>query len=181
MDWRSIYDGATSVQSDQPFAENSTLFFGYTALGHRDDPKKNYVVSGGDINNRALAYLFRQLPADFDGVIVLDEAHQLANANPEDIRSQGSARGEAIMHVQEMFPHARIVYLSGTPFKNTNAFNYVQRLGLVGEDSDSPFDTMENMRMWAEATPGAAEALTPELKGMGRFDQATLSYFGRGF
>ena len=181
MDWRTIYSGANAVKSDLPFRENSTLFFGYTALGHRDDPKKSYVVSGGDINNRALAYLFRQLSADYDGIIVLDEAHLLANATPADIRAKGSGRGSAVMFLQEMFPQARIMYLSATPFKSTQAFNYVQRLGLVGEDSDSPFDTIDNMRMWAQATPGAAEALTPELKGMGRFDQAAMSYLGVDF
>src|SRR3546814_13719006 len=72
------------------------------------------------------------LGSDFDGVIVCDEAHAMANAaggksNRGDVAP--SQQGRAGLRLQHALPNARIVYVSATGATTVQNLAFAQRLG----------------------------------------------------
>src|SRR3546814_7278496 len=83
------------------------------------------------------------LGADFDGVIIFDEAHAMANAaggKGERGEQALSQQGRAGLRLQHALPDARIVYVSATGATTVQNLAYAQRLGLWGGE-DFPFST----------------------------------------
>ncbi|RWD97650.1 MAG: methylase, partial [Mesorhizobium sp.] len=77
----------------------------------------------------------------FDGVIVFDEAHAMANAaggKSERGDVAPSQQGKAGLRLQHALPDARVVYLSATGATAVENLAYAQRLGIWGSD-DFPF------------------------------------------
>src|SRR3546814_9755895 len=75
------------------------------------------------------------LGADFDGVIIFDEAHAMANAaGGKGVRGEQkpSQQGRAGLRLQHALPDARIVYVSATGATTVQNLAYAQRLGLWG-------------------------------------------------
>lgn len=121
------------------------------------------------------------LGPDYDGVIVFDEAHAMANA-----ASSGGARGEksasqqglAGLRLQHALPHARVVYVSATGATTVENLAYAQRLGLWG-NADLPFETRQAFVAAMQAGGIAAnEVLARDLKAMGLYLARSLSYEG---
>ncbi len=80
------------------------------------------------------------LGRDFDGVIVFDESHAMANAagsTSERGDSAPSQQGRAGLRLQHALPNARIVYVSATGATTVHNLAYAQRLGLWGGDGFS--------------------------------------------
>src|SRR6185312_1890494 len=83
------------------------------------------------------------LGAEFDGVIVFDEAHAMANAaggKGERGEQAPSQQGRAGLRLQHALPNARVVYVSATGATTVHNLAYAQRLGLWGGE-DFPFAT----------------------------------------
>jgi predicted RNA methylase len=75
------------------------------------------------------------LGRDFDGVIVFDESHAMANAagaTSERGDSAPSQQGRAGLRLQHALPNARILYVSATGATTVHNLAYAQRLGLWG-------------------------------------------------
>src|SRR3546814_13662082 len=75
---------------------------------------------------------------DFDGVIVFDEAHAMANAaGGEGSRGKvkGSEQGIAGVRIQNLLPRARVLYASATGASDVNNLAYATRLGLWGPET----------------------------------------------
>ena len=75
---------------------------------------------------------------DFDGVIVFDEAHAMANAaGGEGSRGKvkGSEQGIAGVRLQNLLPRARVLYASATGASDVNNLAYATRLGLWGPET----------------------------------------------
>lgn len=73
------------------------------------------------------------LGADFDGVIIFDEAHAMANAaggKGERGDVTPSQQGRAGLRLQHALPDARVVYVSATGATTVHNLAYAQRLGL---------------------------------------------------
>ena len=74
------------------------------------------------------------LGADFDGVIVFDEAHAMANAVGGGKGARGtkkaSQQGMAGLALQNRLPNARILYVSATGATTAENLAYAARLGL---------------------------------------------------
>ena len=73
------------------------------------------------------------LGRDFDGVIVFDESHALANAagqKGERGDTEASQQGRAGLRLQHALPYARVLYVSATGATNVHNLAYAQRLGL---------------------------------------------------
>src|SRR3546814_5210788 len=80
------------------------------------------------------------LGADFDGVIIFDEAHAMANAaGGKGVRGEQkpSQQGRAGLRLQHALPDARIVYVSATGATTVQNLAYAQRLGLRSEEHTS--------------------------------------------
>ena len=121
------------------------------------------------------------LGADFDGVIVFDESHAMANAGggkSERGDQAPSQQGRAGLRLQHALPNARIVYVSATGATGVQNRAYAQRLGLWG-GADFPFATRAEFVAAVEAGGVAAmEVLARDLKALGLYAARSLSYHG---
>jgi predicted RNA methylase len=121
------------------------------------------------------------LGADFDGVIIFDEAHAMANAaGGKGTRGEQkpSQQGRAGLRLQHALPDARIVYVSATGATTVQNLAYAQRLGLWG-GSDFPFATRsEFVAAIEEGGVAAMEVLARDLKALGLYAARSLSFDG---
>ena len=121
------------------------------------------------------------LGADFDGVIVFDEAHAMANAaggKNERGDVAPSQQGRAGLRLQHALPDARIVYVSATGATTVQNLAYAQRLGLWGGE-DFPFETRGAFVTAIENGGVAAmEVLARDLKALGLYAARSLSFDG---
>jgi len=122
------------------------------------------------------------LGKDFDGVIIFDEAHEMANAAGGGKGSRGpkkaSLQGQAGLALQNQLPNARIVYVSATGATTPENLAYAQRLGLWG-GPEAPFNTREAFLEACEKGGVATmELIARELKAMGLYMARSLSFDG---
>jgi len=121
------------------------------------------------------------LGGDFDGVIVFDEAHAMANA-AGGVGGRGpkkpSQQGLAGLALQNRLPSARVLYVSATGATEPANLAYAARLGLWG-GPEAPFATRADFLDAAE-TGGIAfmELVARELKAMGLYVARSLSFEG---
>jgi predicted RNA methylase len=128
-----------------------------------------------------LDQILEWLGPDFDGVIIFDEAHAMANAAPGKTdrgRVSGSLQGVSGLRLQHALPNARIVYVSATGATTVENLAYAQRLGLWGGE-DFPFDTRSDfVTAIHEGGIAAMEVLARDLKALGLYASRSLSYEG---
>jgi hypothetical protein len=121
------------------------------------------------------------LGADFDGVILFDESHAMANAagsKGERGDTEASQQGRAGLRLQQKLPNARVVYVSATGATSVHNLAYAQRLGLWGGE-DFPFATRAEFVEAIEAGGVAAmEVLARDLRSLGLYTARSLSYDG---
>ncbi|RWI37036.1 MAG: methylase [Mesorhizobium sp.] len=121
------------------------------------------------------------LGEDFDGVIIFDEGHAMANAaggKTERGDKAGSQQGRAGLRLQRALPHARVVYVSATGATDVENLAYAERLGLWG-GADFPFPTRSDFVAAIEDGGVAAmEVLARDLKALGLYASRSLSYDG---
>ena len=121
------------------------------------------------------------LGKEFDGVILFDEAHAMANAAGEKSErgdKAASQQGRAGLRLQHALPAARVVYVSATGATSVHNLAYAQRLGLWGS-SDFPFANRADFVAAVEAGGIATmEVLARDLKALGLYIARSLSYEG---
>ncbi|MCL6102210.1 MAG: strawberry notch family protein [Bacteroidetes bacterium] len=130
-----------------------------------------------------LQQIAQWLGKDFDGVIIFDESHQMANA----IASQGgrgmkkaSQTALAGVELQKMLPNARVVYASATGATEVSNLAYAQRLGLWGDGT--PFANSQSFINAVESSGLAGmEIISKDLKAMGLYSAKNLSFDGVGY
>ena len=117
---------------------------------------------------------------DFDGVIVFDEAHAMANAaGGEGSRgkAKGSEQGIAGVRLQNLLPRARVLYASATGASDVNNLADATRLGLWG-----PETAFANREAFvADIRDGgiaAMELVARDLKSLGLYTARALSFAG---
>ena len=121
------------------------------------------------------------LGRDFDGVIVFDEAHAMANAaggRTERGDQAASQQGRAGLRLQHALPNARIIYVSATGATTVQNLAYAERLGLwLGEDF--PFSTRpEFVAAIEDGGVAAMEVVARDLKALGLYSARLLSFDG---
>ncbi|MEI9430132.1 strawberry notch family protein [Mesorhizobium sp. Cs1299R1N3] len=117
----------------------------------------------------------------FDGVIIFDEAHAMANAaggKSERGDVAPSQQGKAGLRLQHALPDARIVYVSATGATAVENLAYAQRLGIWGSE-DFPFaNRTEFVAAIEDGGVAAMEVLARDLKSLGLYTARSLSYDG---
>ena len=117
----------------------------------------------------------------FDGVIVFDEAHAMANAagsKGERGEVKPSQQGRACLRLQNALPDARIAYVSATGATTVPGLAYAGRLGLWAA-SETPFETRAEFISAMEAGGVAAmEVVARDLKALGLYQARALAYDG---
>ncbi len=118
---------------------------------------------------------------DFDGVVVFDEAHAMANATGgrgERGNVTPSQQGKAGLRLQHALADARIVYVSATGASAVENLGYAQRLGLWGS-IDLPFaNRSEFVAAVENGGVAAMEVLARDLKALGLYTARSLSFEG---
>ena len=119
--------------------------------------------------------------ASFDGVIVFDEAHAMANAagdKGERGEKKPSQQGQAGLRLQHALHDARVLYVSATGATTVQNLAYAARLGLWGT-GDFPFATRADFVSAMEGGGIAAmEVLARDLKALGLYAARSLSFEG---
>ncbi|WP_281060411.1 strawberry notch-like NTP hydrolase domain-containing protein, partial [Mesorhizobium sp. M1A.F.Ca.IN.022.05.2.1] len=117
----------------------------------------------------------------FDGVIVFDEAHAMANAaggKSERGDVAPSQQGKAGLRLQHALPDARVIYVSATGATAVENLAYAQRLGIWGSE-DFPFaNRAEFVAAIEDGGVAAMEVLARDLKSVGLYTSRSLSYDG---
>ncbi len=117
----------------------------------------------------------------FDGAIVFDEAHAMANAaGGKSARGdvKPSAQGRAGLRLQNALPDARITYVSATGATTVPGLAYAGRLGLWAA-GETPFETRTDFVSAMEAGGVAAmEVVARDLKALGLYQARALAYQG---
>ena len=117
----------------------------------------------------------------FDGLVIFDEAHAMANAGG----SKGergdvapSQQGRAGLRLQNALPDARIAYVSATGATTVPGLAYAGRLGLWAS-GDTPFEDRSDFIAAMEAGGVAAlEVVARDLQALGLYQARALSYDG---
>ena len=134
----------------------------------------------------------------FDGVVVFDEAHALANANPGNATGttevlaqtgsnpqfgarQASTQGRLGLQLQNDLPQARVLYVSATGATEVENLAYAARLGLWLNPAygfESRDDFVSSMQRGGVA---ALEVVARDLKRVGLYVARNLAYDGVKF
>lgn len=121
------------------------------------------------------------LGGDFDGAVVFDEGHSMANAaggKSERGERAASQQGRAGLRLQRALPDARVVYVSATGASEVESLAYAERLGLWGS-TDFPFSTRtEFIAAIEDGGVATMEVLARDLKAMGLYASRSLSFEG---
>jgi predicted RNA methylase len=144
-----------------------------------------------------LTQIIDWLGRDYDGVIVFDEAHAMANAGGgkgERGDRTPSQQGLAGLRLQHALPDARVLYVSATGATTVENLAYAQRLGLWGGGDPAsecgagpgpeaaasfPFASRpEFVTAMQEGGIAAMEVVARDLKALGLYAARSLSYDG---
>ncbi|MBN9241174.1 MAG: strawberry notch family protein, partial [Mesorhizobium sp.] len=160
------------------------LFTTYATLRSQErDGKKSRIAQildwvGQEAGSAAGATVTKK---PFDGVIVFDEAHAMANAaggKSERGDVAPSQQGRAGLRLQHALPDARVVYVSATGATAVEKLAYAQRLGIWGSE-DFPFaNRAEFVSAIEDGGVAAMEVLARDLKSLGLYTSRSLSYDG---
>jgi len=156
--------------------DEGILFTTYATL--RSDERQG---RDGALKASRLSQIIDWLGETFDGVVVFDEAHAMANAvgdKGERGEKAASQQGRAGLRLQNALPDARVLYVSATGATTVSNLAYAARLGLWGS-TDMPFATRQDFVSAMEAGGIAAmEVLARDLKALGLYASRALSYAG---
>jgi len=146
---------------------DGVLFTTYSSLS------KGFDQSGSNYEK-----IINWLGKDFDGVIVFDEAHNMANSIAHKGNrgvKKASQRGMAGLAIQEALPNAKIVYSSATGATEVENLRYAERLGLWGEGTAFPNgdDFVHKIKAGGLA---AMELIARDMKAMGVYLSRNISY-----
>ena len=156
------------------------LFASYDTL--KGKPReRNGETTGIDRLEQVVAWLAGDgEEADFEGVVVFDESHNMASAlDREGARGIKKASQRALVGVelQRRLPNARVVYASATGATEVANLAYAERLGLWGRGT--PFPTVQAfVEKVAAGGIAAMELVAKDLKTMGLYLARSVSYDG---
>ena len=171
-DWADLEQDKKDVFSFKKFknkdinASEGICFATYDTLGSRKQD--------------GIDRLTNWLGEDFDGVIVLDEAHNMKNAvRIKKARGSSKPTQKAILglKLQEAFPKARIVYATATGASSIENFAYLERLGLWGPGT-SFADFKDFYTKVSAGGLAAMELVARDMKSLGDYMARSISYDG---
>lgn len=134
----------------------------------------------GEVPGARKEQLKAWLGEDFDGVIVLDEAHLASNlgmARTSRGKAKPSQTALGMQEIQAMFPKARVVYVTATVASDPTQLAFLDRLGLWGKGKAfaRPADLLAAVQ---NAGLAGMELVARDLKARGLYIARNLSYNG---
>ncbi len=167
------YTNATT-RKKLPDMNDGILFVTYDTLkgGSKD--------KGETKGTKHIDVIEKWLGDDFDGVIVFDESHKMANLKPTK-KGFGKTKASEIAiagnKLQNDMKNARVVYASATGATNIENLAYAQRLGLWGEGTQFA-DEEDFITKIGSSGIAAMELVARDMKAMGVYLARSISYDG---
>ena len=167
QDPKDVFDfqKATAKGKDIP-DKDGILFAAYSTLGSR--------------KQAGIDQIKKWVGEDFDGVIVLDEAHNMKSAVPiKGKRGTKKPAEQALwgIELQKQLPKARVVYATATGASDISQYAYLERLGLWGPGTG--FDSFQDFASSISSGGLAAmELVARDMKSMGDYMARSISYDG---
>ena len=149
-------------------------------FGHEKIDGKKHIEQGKGIIFSAYSYLNNEdrikqlkdwLGDDFDGIIVLDEAHNVNNL----IGKTPSKRAINMREFIDTFPKARVLYVSATGATELNNLAMFDRLGLWGYNGAPFINAQHFIERFSGGGIAAMEVAARDLKAMGLYISRSLS------
>ena len=178
-DWGSVGGTATDIAPQSSWKQGQAIRMDrgilFTTYGTLRQPARGLKAS-------RLDQIVTWLGADFEGVIVFDESHALANASGGAKGSRGlkkaSLQGMAGLAIQNRLPQARVLYVSATGATTPENLAYASRLGLWG-GPEAPFNARADfMQACEKGGVAVMELIARELKALGLYIARSLSFDG---
>lgn len=177
-DWTAIGGQETDIVLQSTFKlgstirmDNGILFSTYGTLRQ----------AGRLGKSSRLHQIVQWLGAEYEGLIIFDEAHAMANAmvtEGERGIEKASQQGLAGLLLQYSLPASRVVYLSATGATEPQDLAYATRLGLWGSP-EAPFMSRDGFMEAADAGGTSfLEVICRELKALGLYVARSLSFEG---
>ncbi|EKU73315.1 MULTISPECIES: strawberry notch family protein [Sphingomonadales] len=175
-DWEALGGMAADIQPLDaiPLGKPITMSAGILFLTY------STLRSVRDKGPSRLDQILAWLGDDYEGLIIFDESHALANAAPaasdfgDAVASQQGITG---LRLQNALPRARILYVSATGATTPANLGYAIRLGLWG--AGTAFTSRASFTAAMEKGGIAAmEVVSRDLKATGLYTARSLSYAG---
>lgn len=150
--------------------------FGILRSGYSKAENEN----GDMVLTGRIKQIYDWLGADFDGALVFDESHVMANAldqKSERGTKKASLVAEVGLVLQRLLPKARIIYSSATGATEVQNLIYAERLGLFGSNTNFPTNT-DFVNQIKKSGVTAMELVARDLKALGLYTARSLSYEG---
>ncbi|MBA3013972.1 MAG: strawberry notch family protein [Proteobacteria bacterium] len=162
--------------------KNGILFTAYSTIIGNSKSSNEAIKKGtkgqGSSRDRILQ-ISHWLGEDFDGVIAFDEAHAMGNLIPVKGKrgsSKPTLTALAGQDLRNIFPKAKILYVSATGATEVSNLAYADRLGLWGEGTS--FSNAPAFIGEMSKSVSAMEMVAQNLKQMGLYLARSLSYNG---
>lgn len=157
-------------------SNKGVLYLTYALLREKVSPEE---ATKGKKNR--LDQVTEWLGKDFDGVLIFDESHNMANGITVDTgfgKSKGSQTFKAGFDIQNLLPNAKIVYSSATGATELANLAYATRLGLWGENGYFPTikDFLQQVAPWGI---GGLEQVSADMKRKGVYWAPSLAFQGK--
>ena len=122
---------------------------------------------------------------DEDGVVAFDESQNLRHTMGEAATQtswgkDASRQAKAAQQLQDRLPRARVVYSSATSASDITGLVYAHRLGLWGTGTAFA-DSFSFVQAMEQGGTNALEMVARDMKAMGIYLSASLSYEGVGY
>ena len=175
-DWREMGQDPDKIfhfddlAAGKQVPEDGVCFIPYDTL-------KGGKIAGDKARN--IDTLSKWMGADkFDGAIIFDESHQMANATGREGPMgtvDASKRALAGMELQRRHPDARVAYLSATGATEVSNLAYASRLGLWGRGTAFA-NVGDFIAKLGKGGVAAMETVAQSMKGMGKYIARSLSF-----
>lgn len=159
------------------FTMYSTLRGGMESAAKKKENAAFGAAKPKDDKKTRLDQLAEWLGDDFDGVIVFDEAHAMANAIATKDNPTVSQQAEAGVALAKRYPKAMVVYVSATAATEVTNLGYADRLGLWGKGTAFA-GVQDFIAKVGSAGVAAMELVARDLKALGLYLARSLSFDG---
>ena len=179
--WKDVNVISNLKKGEKIKAKEGVLVTTYGTISSSFNKEVVKSADGYELNkDNRIQQIYEWLGKDFDGVIAFDEAHKMKSGlSVKKTRGKSKPSDTALAGIalQELFPKAKIVYVSATNAVNVEDLAYGQRLGLWGEGAALP--TVE--AFVSEISKGgvaAMELVSRDMKSMGLYTARSISFNG---
>ncbi len=112
-----------------------------------------------------------------DAVVIFDEGHKAKNALGT-VMGEPTQTGQAVIDLQSRLPSTRVVYASATGATEVRNMAYMTRLGVWGPGTAFPGGFAEFLAEIESGGVGSMEMVARDLKALGLYGSASISYKG---